>query len=49
MGDGKAVATCTGPHLEKEIDSEKKTWCYAKRPELFGGKDNEIKDRWRIP
>jgi hypothetical protein len=49
MGDGKAVATCGGTYLEKQIDSEKKTWCYAKRPELFGGKDNEVKDRWRIP
>jgi hypothetical protein len=49
LGDGEAVATCGGTYLEKQIDNEKKTWCYAKRPELFGGKDNEVKDRWRIP
>jgi len=48
-GGGVIAATCKAKYLEKEIDSEKKTWCHAKRPELFGGEDNKFMSAWRIP
>ncbi|WP_426166316.1 hypothetical protein [Polaromonas sp. DSP2-3-2b2] len=48
-GGGAIAATCNAKYLEKEIDSEKRTWCYAKRHELFGGEDNKLTSAWRIP
>lgn len=48
-GGGLIAATCNAKYLEKEIDSKKKTWCHAKRPEFFGGEDNKFTSAWRIP
>lgn len=48
-GAGKPLATCTAKYLEKLTDDEKNVWCSSKRQELFGGENNKLTNRWKIP